>query len=58
MSFNSVDVSYYLYKLIKESKEQIDLFMEIRTSQIDENISEKKDTYINEVINLNQNLFI
>lgn len=57
-SSNSIDISYYLYKLIKESKEQIDLFMEIRTTQIDGIISTKKDIYINEVINLFKSEFI
>ena len=51
-SFNSIDISYYLYTLIKESKENLDFFMEIRTSQLDKQITNKKDIYINEVINL------
>lgn len=58
VSFNSVDVSYYLYKLIKESKEPIDLFMEIQISQIDGIISDKKDIYIKEVINLFKSEFV
>lgn len=57
-SFNSIDVSYYLYKLIKEAREQIDLFMEIRTSQIDGIVSNKKDIYINEIINLFKSEFV
>jgi hypothetical protein len=57
-SFNSIDISYYLYKLIKTSKEQLDLFMEIRTSQIDGIISNKKDIYMNDVINLFKSEFI
>lgn len=52
-SFNSVDISYYLYKLIKETKEQLDFFMEIRMLQLEEkNISNKKDIYIQEVVKL------
>lgn len=58
VSFNSIDISYYLYKLIKESKEKIDLFMEIRKSQIDGIVSNKKDIYINEVINLFKSEFV
>ncbi len=52
-SFNSIDISYYLYRLIKESKKHLDFFMEIGQSQLDnEHISNKKDIYIKEVINL------
>ena len=51
-SYNSIDISYYLYKLIKESTEPLDFFMEIRTSQIDEPNSNKRDIYIKDVINL------
>jgi len=58
VSFNSVYVSYYSYKLIKESKEPIDLFMEIQTSQIDGIMSNKKDIYINEVFNLFKSKFV
>ena len=57
-SFDSVDISYYLYKLIKESKEKIDFFMEIQTTQINKNITNKKDIYIEEVMNLFKSEFI
>lgn len=57
-SFNSIDISYYLYSLIKESKGFLDFFMEIRTSQIFEPISNKRDIYIKEVINLFKSEFV
>lgn len=58
-SFNSVDMTYYLYKLIKQSKEQLDFFMEIRMEQLEEtNISNKRDTYIKETIQLFKSEFI
>ena len=57
-SFNGVDISHYLYKLIKETKEQLDFFMEIRMMLLEEkNISNKKDTYIQEVIKLFKTAF-
>jgi hypothetical protein len=51
-SFNSIDISYYLYRLIQESKVPLDFFMEIELSQLNSDISDKKDIYIKEVINL------
>ncbi len=57
-SFNSVEISYYLYKLIKEAKEPLDFFMEIRNEQIKKIKSQKKDIYINEVIELFKSEFV
>ncbi len=57
-SFDSVDISYYLYNVIKEIKEPLDFFMEIRETQINQQISNKKDIYINEVINLFKSEFV
>lgn len=51
-SFDSIDISYYLYTIIEKSKDFLDFFMEIRTSQLEKTITNKKDIYINEVINL------
>lgn len=50
-SFNSIDITYYLYTLIKEAKDYLDFFMEIRLSQL-------RDIYINEVINLFKSEFV
>ncbi len=58
-SFDSIDISYYLYTKIKKAKEPLDFFMEIRSSQLDnKNISNKRDIYINEVINLFKSEFV
>lgn len=52
-SFDNIDISYYLYTKINNTTEPLDFFMEIRSSQIyNKNISNKRDIYINEVINL------
>jgi len=52
-SFNSIDISYYFYNLIKESKEQFDFFMEIGITELKQKkISNKRETYIKEVIKL------
>lgn len=56
-SFDSVDITYYLYTLIKESNEKMDFFMEIGTEQL--NIKpelNKKTIYMKEVINLFKSL--
>ena len=50
-SFNSVDITYYLYTLIKNATDYLDFFMEIRLSQL-------RDIYINEVINLFKSEFV
>jgi hypothetical protein len=52
-SFNSIDITYYLYRLINESKGPLDFFMEIGIEQLeDKNISNKKDIYMREVVDL------
>jgi len=52
-SFDSVDISYYLYRLIKQTNVNLDFFMEISTKQLDDKIiSNKRDIYIQEVIKL------
>lgn len=51
-SFDSIDISQYLYKLIKNSKEQLDFFLEIRQSEISKSLSNKRDIYINDVIEM------
>jgi len=57
-SFDSIDISQYLYKLIKETKEKLDFFMEIRDEQIKTPISNKRDIYIRDVIEMFKSEFI
>ena len=58
-SFNSIDITYYLYNLIKESNEPLDFFMEISIKQLKDNdISNKREIYIKEVIKLFKSEFI
>jgi hypothetical protein len=57
-SFNSIDITYYLYTLIQDAKDYLDFFMEIRLLQLNDKITNKKDIYINEVINLFKSEFI
>lgn len=57
-SFNSIEISYYLYKQIKEAKEPLDFFMEIRNDSINKKKSQKKDIYINEVVELFKSEFV
>ena len=51
-SFNSIDISQYLYQKIIKTKKPLDFFMEIRTSTIDTVITNKRDIYIKDVISL------
>jgi hypothetical protein len=56
-SFDSVDIAYYLYTLIKESKEKLDFFMEIGTEQLNvKSELNKKTIYLKEVTNLFKSL--
>ena len=57
-SFNSIDISQYLYKIIKETKKPLDFFMEIRTSNINTIVTNKRDIYIKDVISLFKTEFI
>lgn len=50
-SFNSIDIAYYFYNLIKESTEQFDFFMEVGITELEhKKISNKREIYIKEVI--------
>ena len=52
-SFNSIDIQYYFYNLIKESTEKIDFFMEVGINELEQKkISNKREIYIKEVIKL------
>ena len=57
-SFNSIDISQYLYKKIIEAKIPLDFFMEIRPTNIKTPITNKRDIYIKEVISLFKTEFI
>lgn len=57
-SFDSVDITYYLYKLIKDTEKNIDFFMEIQESEIIKPVTNNKDIYIVEVENLFKSEFI
>jgi len=57
-SFDSLDISQYLYKLIKDTKEPLDFFLEIRDNQLKEPINDKKDIYIKDVIEMFKSEFI
>jgi hypothetical protein len=57
-SFDSVDISYYLYKMIKETTKPLDFFFEIRLSELRQPITNKRDIYIKEVTNLFKSEFV
>jgi len=57
-SFDSIDISQYLYNIIKNTKIPLDFFMEIRYSQLEEPLTNKKDIYIKEVIEMFKSEFI
>ena len=57
-SFNSVDITYYLYNIIKNTKEELDLFVEIRQEEIIKPQTNNKDIYIVEVENLFKSEFV
>jgi hypothetical protein len=58
-SFNSIDISHYFYKLIKESNVKLDFFMEIGIEYLeDKNISNKREIYIKEVMKLFKSEFL
>lgn len=53
-SFNSIDISHYLYNLIKETKTSLDFFLEIGIIQLEDKnyISNKREKYIKEVMKM------
>ena len=57
-SFDSIDISQYLYKLIKKTKVPLDFFAEIRQTAIKTQPTNKKDIYIKEVNEMFKNEFI
>jgi hypothetical protein len=57
-SFDSIDISQYLYNLIKHTKIPLDFFLEVRKEQLNEPITDKRDIYISEVIEMFKSEFI
>jgi hypothetical protein len=57
-SFDSSDISQYLYKLIKHTQIPLDFFLEVREEQLQELSTNKKDIYIAEVIEMFKTEFI
>jgi len=57
-SFDSSDISQYLYKLIKHTQIPLDFFLEVREEQLQELSTNKKDIYIVEVIEMFKTEFI
>jgi hypothetical protein len=57
-SFDSIDISQYLYNLIKNIKTPLDFFMEIRQTELHTSITNKRDIYIKDVISLFKSEFI
>jgi len=57
-SFDSIDIAQYLYKIIKEVTCPIDFFMEIRRNNINEPLTNKRNIYIEEVIEMFKSEFV
>jgi hypothetical protein len=57
-SFDSLDISQYLYKLIKEATIELDFFLEIQQTNIHEPKSDRKDIYIRDVIEMFKTEFL
>jgi len=57
-SFDSIDIAQYLYKKIKDSTCSLDFFMEIRKENINEPVTNKRNIYIEEVMEMFKTEFI
>jgi hypothetical protein len=57
-SFDSIDISQYLYKLIKNTSIPLDFFIEIRTGHIKQPLTTKRDIYIKDVIEMFKHEFV
>ena len=57
-SFDSIDISQYLYNLIKNTKVPLDFFAEIRQSEINSPLTDKRDIYIKEINEMFKSEFI
>jgi len=57
-SFDSIDISQYLYNQIKTTKISLDFFLEIHDEQLQQQITNKRDIYIKDVIEMFKSEFI
>ena len=57
-SFDFIDISHYLYNQIKTTKISLDFFLEIRDEQLQHQITNKRDIYIKDVIEMFKSEFI
>jgi hypothetical protein len=48
-SFDSIDISQYLYKKIKNTNDELDFFLEIEIYKINKKSTNKKDIYIKDI---------
>ena len=56
--FDSIDISQYLYNMIKNAKNKLDFFMEIRNEHILQSKTNKRDIYIKEVMEMFKSEFV
>jgi hypothetical protein len=57
-SFDSIDISQHLYKLIKNAQSPLDFFLEVREEEIEKPTTNKRDIYIKEVMEMFKSEFI
>ena len=57
-SFDSIDISQYLYKLIKNTKSPLDFFLEVQNTHLEKPMTNIKDIYIKEVIEMFKSEFV
>jgi hypothetical protein len=57
-SFDSIDISQYLYNLIKNTQTPLDFFLEVREEEIEKPMTNKRDIYIKEVMEMFKSEFI
>jgi hypothetical protein len=57
-SSDSIDISHYLYNMIKDAENPLDFFMEIRDEQLQIPITNKRDIYIKDIIEMFKTEFI
>lgn len=57
-TFNSIDISQYMYKEIKNTDEELDFFLEITTDEIKNKKTNKRDIYIKELFELCKSEFV
>ncbi len=57
-SFDSIDIAQYLYKIIKEATCPIDFFIEIKKNNINEPLTNKRNIYIEEVMEMFKSEFV